>query len=822
MSPSLTSNTAPRAVAPGWPADDGPMAALIRAHDWAATPLGPPASWPASLRLAVDTCLGCGFASLVCWGPELVQLYNDAAQRILGAGLAPALGRPARQAWGPAWARVGPLAEQVLRSGKPVLGEDVPLLLQRGSALETAYLTFSLGALRDESGAVAGVCATVLETTVKVRAVAARRESEARIHAIADLVPDLLWSDDAGGHSDWVNRRWLDYTGCSEGDSLGQGWHASIHPEDLPALLARRRGALQQGAAWESEHRIRRFDGDFRWHLLRAEPLRDAAGHIVQWLGSATDIHEQRLSRELLEQRVAERTQALRQLLLRVESVQDEERRRIARELHDSLGQYLASLLLAVGVLKAELADAEARRRLEALEAQLQRVDRELDRLVFVLRPTALEDCGLGEGVEAYVQTWSDLTGVAVDLELQGLDRMRLPVQMQAAAFRVVQESLTNVAKYAQASQVSVSLARRGRQLVGSVEDDGVGFDATDATVPAPNRVNWGLLGMQERIEALGGSFAVESQPGTGTTVLWRVPLRPAAAGAPPPVTSPPAGDGGAAPRDIRPGAEHGQHGLDAHHGDWGQSARPLAQMLLGRLAEAEEAVRARDDFLAIVGHQLRSPMNALSLQLHAAERWLGQGDGARATDGLQRARRILRRFVQRATVLLDVSRLNTGQFRLDIAPVDVSALVARVLDGCAQDAAFLGAPVRADIEPGLAAHWDAQAVEEVLCNLVGNAIKHGAGGAVEVTAAREGAAHVLLSVADRGPGIDPAQQLRLSERFERVVGVPTMTSGFGIGLWLVGQIVRAHGGTVDVAVGPRGGSSFRVKLPVSAIPARS
>jgi PAS domain S-box-containing protein len=936
MTEQLVAEAVASAVVPRWPADDGEMAALIRAHAWAATPLGAIATWPSSLRQAVDTCLGCGFPSFVCWGPELILLYNDAAQRIVRGEGTEALSVPARQAWGNLWDRAGPLVERVLRSGKPALGEDVPLELQRGGARETAYFTFSLGALRDEAGTVTGVCATVLETTAKVQAVAARHESEtrlamiferapvglseiapdgrflqanaelgrllgrspdalrqvtiadithpddaapsllaasqvleqggsatqekryqrpdgtlvvaqssltrldsvdggeprllavtvdltarrqakealraseARIRAIANLVPDLLWSDDARGHTDWVNRRWLEYTGLSEEENLGEGWRSTIHPEDLPRVLSRRHKALQEEHAWESEHRIRRFDRDFRWHLVRAEPLRDRDGRVVQWFGSATDVHEQRLSRELLEQRVTQRTQALRQLLLRVETVQDDERRRIARELHDSLGQYLASLLLAVSGLKGELTDPLARQRLDALEAQTQRVDRELDRLVFLLRPTALEDCGLGEGVQAYVQTWSELTGVAVDLELQKLDNVRLPAQMQAAAFRVVQEALTNVAKYAQASQVSVSLARRRRHLVGTIEDDGIGFDAADATIPAPSRVNWGLMGMQERIEALGGSFAIESHPGAGTTVLWRVPLESHGsstelADAPNKTAAVPAGQ----PSPKSSATETCK--------EWSDPTRPLAQILLGRLAEAEEAVRARDDFLAIVGHHLRSPMNALSLQLHAIERMLAHGNSPRATGELGRARRILRRFVQRATVLLDVSRLNTGQFRLDVEPVDVPALVERVLGDCAEDAAFHGSPIHAAVEPGLTACWDLHGVEEALCNLLTNAIKYGEGTAIEVTVAKEEADHVCLLVSDRGPGIDPAQALRVSEQFERVIGVPSMTSGFGIGLWLVGQIVRAHGGSVDVEVSAEGGTTVLVKLPVFA-----
>jgi signal transduction histidine kinase len=180
---------------------------------------------------------------------------------------------------------------------------------------------------------------------------------------------------------------------------------------------------------------------------------------------------------------------------------------------------------LALSALRQSPDDVAARERLHRLQGLIQELDRELDRIVFILRPTALEDCGLGEGVSAYVQTWSELTGVSTDLELHGLEHGRLTPSVETATFRVVQEALNNVAKYAGASRVSLSLERRRGLLVGSIEDDGVGFDAIDAMTPVAGRSNWGLLGMQERIEALGGTFAIDSQPGQGTTVLWRLPV---------------------------------------------------------------------------------------------------------------------------------------------------------------------------------------------------------------------------------------------------------------------------------------------------------
>jgi PAS domain S-box-containing protein len=387
--------------------------------------------------------------------------------------------------------------------------------------------------LRDATGCPLRACAVIEDIDERKRGQARLRESEVRLRAIADLVPDLLWSTDPLGQADWFNRRWCEFTGQSEAQAMGDGWADVVHPDDRESAVAHWRQALRRRQPLDNELRIRARDGHYRWHLVRAEPQFGDDGRVLRWFGSATDVHDVHCAREELELRVLDRTRELRALLARVEHVQDEERRRIARELHDSLGQYLSSLALAVGTLTQQQRDPQERERLQRLRPLMQQVDRELDRIVFTLRPTALEDCGLGDGVAAYVATWSELSATPVDLVLHGLDGQRLPAPVEAAVFRVIQEALNNVTKHAGATRVSVSLTRARRHLQGCVEDDGVGFDTAEGRDTAAARTRWGVLGMKERIEALGGQFTVESQPGIGTTVLLRVPLEEDAAPSP-------------------------------------------------------------------------------------------------------------------------------------------------------------------------------------------------------------------------------------------------------------------------------------------------
>lgn len=147
----------------------GECGAVARAVRWADTPLGPPATWPAALRVAVEVCLSTRFPMLVVWGPDLTEIYNDAYAVILGEGKHPrAMGAPARSIWPEVWSQIGPLFEGVLRSGEPVFQNDQRLLIERNGMLEEAYFTYSYSPLRDDDGAIRGVLDTVTETTEHV------------------------------------------------------------------------------------------------------------------------------------------------------------------------------------------------------------------------------------------------------------------------------------------------------------------------------------------------------------------------------------------------------------------------------------------------------------------------------------------------------------------------------------------------------------------------------------------------------------------------------------------------------------------------------
>jgi signal transduction histidine kinase len=242
-------------------------------------------------------------------------------------------------------------------------------------------------------------------------------------------------------------------------------------------------------------------------------------------------------------------------------------------------------------------------------------------------------------------------------------------------------------------------------------------------------------------------------------------------------------------------------------------TARRSAQALA---ADLERAVRARDDFLSVAAHELRTPITALLLKLdHAvrtAERDAGAPDAmASFLTNVRSAMTTARRLGGLVDDLLDSAQLAAGKMRLQATDVDLVALVREVVHRHDEQRARAGCEVtvRAGLERPVG-HWDRGRIEQVVTNLLTNALKYGAGLPVEI--AVEGSDPVRLSVSDRGIGIQPADQRRIFERFERAAS--GAFGGLGLGLWIVHEIVAAHGGSVSVASVPGKGATFTVELP--------
>ena len=301
----------------------------------------------------------------------------------------------------------------------------------------------------------------------------------------------------------------------------------------------RRSLSFEDGIAPQAEVMIRN-DPD-RIVRLMARPLKRKADHVGHVFTAMIDVteerrlenerklgfeREQRKSAELAKE-VTVRLSAeerVKALLVRLIGVQEQERRRLALNLHDQLGQQLTALQLTIGALKeSTLPSEEADKRFTLMEQIVSQLDRDVDFLAWELRPAALDDVGLDAALREFLRQWSLAQGVEAEFHAS-VGNPRLPPEIESHLYRIVQEALNNVSKHAHAAHVSVLLERRGEAITLIVEDDGRGFDA-DTLRGSVEHGGMGLVGMQERVSSVGGQMQYESTPGEGAAIFVRIPL---------------------------------------------------------------------------------------------------------------------------------------------------------------------------------------------------------------------------------------------------------------------------------------------------------
>lgn len=356
--------------------------------------------------------------------------------------------------------------------------------------------------------------------------ISARKATEAALRAAQDqlaaaLVAARMATWQWNPHTDEVvaSGTIVDLYGLLPGESYATSrlGFRLVHAADVTWYRDLVQAAARSGGSWHCEFRIvRPRDGAITWLEERATATPDPLTGDVRIAGFVWDISDRkrsevalRESEAMLAARVAAATAELRTLSRRLLQVQEEERRHLARELHDEIGQVLTGLGLQLGARK-DL--AEARRIVQELTEEVRRMSMDL-------RPAALDTYGLLPALEWHIERYQVRTGVTVDFRYEGLER-RFPAPVEITAFRVVQEALTNVARHAHTRLATVQLFADADALTISVRDQGRGFD------PVATQLSTGLGGMRERVELLDGTIQIDAAPGAGTVVTVELPLK--------------------------------------------------------------------------------------------------------------------------------------------------------------------------------------------------------------------------------------------------------------------------------------------------------
>jgi PAS domain S-box-containing protein len=341
------------------------------------------------------------------------------------------------------------------------------------------------------------------------------------LDAIVQTAPDIIFSRQADGSRDYISDRFYDFTGASTGLANGFGWLNYVHPDDKQKAMADWMGCVESGTKYEAEYRLRSKDGAYRWFRARALPIRDD-GKIVKWYGTCSDIHDSKLleqsirdSAAELEKMVDRRTDELRRLSIRLMTMQDQERRRLARDLHDGLGQELA---VAKMVLDKMILQNPPEPPSDAWKQASSIVDRAIQQvrtMSHLLHPPLLDEVGLLSALSWYVEGLSKRSGIETSLEVQPAEFPRLPTDVETAAFRIVQEALTNVFRHSEAKRVWITLSQTDDKIVVAVRDDGKGIGKRIAELQ-PDSVGVGIGGMKQRAKEFGGELRLTNvHPGT-------------------------------------------------------------------------------------------------------------------------------------------------------------------------------------------------------------------------------------------------------------------------------------------------------------------
>ena len=434
---------------------------------------------------------------------------NDSFCKFIGYPEEELLGKTVRSLTHPDdWPMFSRRLDQALADGSSFRGVEKRCLHKSGKVL---YGECSGSLIRDAHGQGLYFVAEVLDVGERKRANQSLIESEQRFRLVANTAPVLIWMADTDKQCTFFNKCWLDFTGRSIEQELGEGWAKGVHPADAERCLSIYSNAFDARADFEMEYRLRRYDGKYRWIVDYGVPRIESDGTFRGYIGSCVDITDRKMTAESLEE-----------LSGRLIAAQEEERGRIARELHDDFSQRLALLGIGLSRLwkKRPESEEEERALVRELWTRSQEISSDVHRLSHQLHSSKLQHVGLVPALMGLCEEIGEKYRIQVQFADCGV-ASEIPKDVSLCLFRVTQEALNNVVKHSRAQQARVELYQARSEIRLQIVDAGTGFDIELKGAEA----GIGLVGMRERLRLIGGRLSVHSAPGRGTEILAEVQL---------------------------------------------------------------------------------------------------------------------------------------------------------------------------------------------------------------------------------------------------------------------------------------------------------
>jgi len=377
-------------------------------------------------------------------------------------------------------------------------------------------VSLTISPLRDSSGRVIGASKVARDITAQKQAEQALRESEQRCRVITDASPIMVWMSGTDKLCYYFSKGWLDFVGRTLEQEAGNGWAENVHPEDFDHCLQIYVSNFDARSPFEMEYRMRHHTGQYRWILDRGVPRYAPDRTFEGYVGGCLDIHDQKEAAEKV--RIADD-------MTRLVKAQDEERRRIARELHDSAGQTLTVLGLSLAQLveRAQVIAPELAKEGKEIEEVVQQLQREIRTTSYLLHPPLLDECGLASALNMYVEGLAERSPVAITLDV-GAKVGRLPGEIELAIFRMVQECLTNIYRHSGSETALIRVARETESVRIEVRDHGKGVSPERLSEIQSHGSGVGIRGIRERIRQFQGEMKIESN-GAGTAVIVSIPM---------------------------------------------------------------------------------------------------------------------------------------------------------------------------------------------------------------------------------------------------------------------------------------------------------